>query len=520
MKVSLKATKPRKTFVVMSLAVLRAIWLGLTWTFWTFQKHRRGFNTLEYTTILIPSKWDTYKEEKTRFLIHRGKVLAEAGRFQEATQLLAAANARSNRNFSAKILLAELHLAAKRPDLAKKLLLTQFPQPSDDPSYIEACFRLLSLLREDANILQLSAQSLRSPAPHHSDATQLIAMAAATAAVNLGNYDQAKQILDTHLSTDSEFTTCTLARIDRETSHAELAILRLTHHLEIHPAHDKARAMLASYYYDERRFSEWETALIRHVIAQPTSPLARINYLRLLRHRKDLERERREAKTYLSDFSSDPQALLLLASFAVESAQPHLAKTVEISLSNHRSVARIASLMVIESHIAAREYQPALDLMAHSAAESPEWAAHHASVFNGLRVVAYSALGNETAARQETTALLTQRQVPTQTLLLLADQLSSLSASDLSTLLLNRVLDIHPHHRVALTKLIELQLAAPTIDALPELLTRLIATRNPPRDLVHRAYLALGSDQHLFLPNHEETLVRARRAFVTPAPSL
>lgn len=485
-------------------------WLFLTFGAWLFVKYRRDFPEVKYVDLLWPGRWPQYRVNQGNHYIAQSEALLRQGDYTLAVQKLRIGVSKAPANTQGRTLLARVYLAYRRPDLAREVLIDGLACLPDNTAYLQSTLSFLLEFREDAKLLQITSRMLA--APTNSATKPLLATFAATAAYYHGNYDEAEHLLMRYRLGDTADGVLLQARIAWERGYPELALLHLKEHLTTHPQHDAALALLAGYYQSLGRSSEWESALVERVTGDPLAPAPRVAYLQLHHRRGDQVRLERETATFLRQFGRDPAALLLLADFAASTGQPALARRVQQSLAPYPENAGAAALMVAEAHIVAGEFKTALDLLAGSTREYPEWTSQFAPVLNGLQAVALSGLGRTDEARLSLDHLLTQKNLRADNLVAVANRLSTLGARELALAVLGRAAEADPLNQAALTHLIRLELDTGAAANLPVHLGQFLRTRQPSREILSRARTALGSDRLLLLPAQKDLLAALQTA--------
>jgi hypothetical protein len=413
------------------------------------------------------------------------------------------------------LLLAQLYMAYRRPDLAKNLLLTDIANFKTNPEYLASAFSLLTELQEDATLLQIAEPLLSGGKTAQTSTT---AAFVASAHFHRGNYAEAEKIISDYLPPTSIDAVTLLARIDWERGYPQLALLKLGEYLSVHPEQDNVRALQASYYRSLNRTDEWQTAVIERMVADPFAYAPRIEYLYLQHQRGNTQRVDAEIDNYLQQFRATPPALLALADYAANTGQPTLARRIQQSFSARSEASGAASLMVAEAHIAAKEYQAALDLIANYSHDFPEWAVQYAPVFNGLQAVAYCGLRKPEEAKLHLDTLFSQNNLRAENLVAIANRLSALGAQDLALVTLNRAVQADALNESALNNLIRLELDTANLAGLPGHVERLLATRKPSHELLSRAYTTLGSDRNLFQASQAPLLASLQTALAGGRP--
>jgi hypothetical protein len=500
-------------FAVLASA---GLWLAVTFGAWLFVKYHRHFPEVRYVDLLLPSRWPGFRVSEGDHYIAQARELLQQGEASAALHLLRAGVAKAPANARGRTTLAGLYLAARRPDLARALLLDGLSHLSGDPDYLQSTFSLLLELQEDARLLEAADRVLASPAGAANH--PLAAAYAATAAYYRGNYDRAEDLINRHRLRDSADGAVLLARLEWARGYPELALLRLNEFLARQPGHDGAHALLAGYYRELGRAGEQESAIVARCVGNPLAPAPRIEHLHLLHQRGDREKLERDTAAFLNQFQHDSTALLLLADFAANTGRPALARRVQQIFTARRDDNGAPALLVAEAHLVAGEYQAALGLISAYARETPEWAGQFAPVLNGLQTVALYGLGRRDDARLHLDQLLAQKNLRADNLVAVSRRLAALGARDLALSALSRAAEADPLNQAALASLLRLELDTGSLAALPDHLERFLRTRQPSREILSRAYAVLGSDRHLFLPAQAGLLVSLRTALVPGRP--
>jgi predicted Zn-dependent protease len=483
-------------------------WLAVAFGAWWLVKYHRHIPGVSYADLLWPGRWPVYRVSEGNYFIARAGELLRHGEANAALHHLRAGLARVPAHARGRTTLAELYLACRRPDLAQSVLLDGLRHLADDPAYLRATLSLLLEFQEDAKLLTVAERLLA--APGNSDSHALAATFAATAAYYRGNYDRAEDFIVRHQLQESNDGALLLARLEWARGYPELALLRLDELISRQPGHDGARALLAGYYRDLGRTPELASALVERLASDPLAPAPRIEYLQLHHQRGDPARLERDAAAYLGQFQHDPAALLLLADFAARTGRPALARRVQEILIARRETHGAAALLVAEAHLVAGEYPATLALVAGYERDHPEWSEQFAAIGHGLRAVAHCGLGRTDDARLDLNHLLAGKNIRADNLVAVSNRLAALGARDLARAALSRAVEADPLNQAALTSLLRLELDTGNIAALPAHLDRYLSMRQPSREILARAYAAVGSDRQLFLPAQSGLLASLR----------
>jgi hypothetical protein len=495
----------RFRLAIILLLSCAGIWIVGSFGVWSMVKYHQGAARVHFVDLLLPSRWGLYRAELGDHYIESAGILLDRGEANAALIRLRAGVAKNPANKKGRGMLAQLFLANRRPDLAREVLLDGVRHLSGDPDYLQTTFTFLLEFQDDSKIQELAGQLLARPNAELR-CTRIAATFAAYAAYFRGNYDRAEDLINQHRLRESADGSVLLARIEWERGYPELALLMLKDDIAGHPEHDAARAQLVAYFRSLGRTNEWESTVVERLVSDPLAAAPRIENLYLHEHRRDQPRLDRDAALYLEQFKHDPGALLLLADFAANTGRPALARRVQGLFDELKENSGAAALLVAESMVVAREYQPALDLIAEYTRHYPEWTDQFAAVFNGLQAVALCGLARTDEARLSLDHLLTGKNLRAENLLAVSNRLSVLGAKELARSTLKRAAEADPLNQAVLSNLIRLELECGALTDLPDHLHRFMRTRKPSRELLSVAYSTLGSDLHLYLPRQAELL--------------
>ncbi len=494
-----------------------AAWGAGSFGYFLYLEHRLGFAAVEYLNLALPQRWPRHRIALGDFHVARAGACVDRHEYHQAISLLRAGLARSPANVRGRLLLADLFLAARRPDLAVPTLTDGLKFIPANPDYVRATLGLLLEQQQDARLLEIAAPLL-SPGNAGASVQKLTALFAARAEYQLGRPARVAELIRRHALSGHPEAVALLARLDWDGGYRELAILRLQEHCRPSGADGPAHTQLAAFLRELGRWDDLQTLYVQRLAAAPLAFAPRIELLHLHHHRGDTARVDRDAAACFANFSRDPAALLMLADFAASTGRPHLAQQALDHATRLPLPDGNFRLMLAEAHLTARDYQTALDhLTGLAKAGAP--ATRPRSVLSGLQAIACFGLGLPDEARRHLTALLAQPHPRPDNLLAIARRLQATGQPRPAREVLARIALREPPHQPALDALVRLDLETGAIADLPGHLDRLLKTRRPPRDTLLLATKELGGDRHLFLPGQAALLASLRAALAAPGAS-
>ena len=498
------------------LALTVSGWLAAAAGAWTFVKYQRGFTDVSYVDLaLYPWRADHYRTAIGQHYLALGRVELEKRNYRAGYSLLVAGLARVPDDVDARRLVAFTEIRLGLAHRALQTLTTGAKLAAGDLESLRLLFGLLLEAQEDDRVIALAAQLLPAQ-PDAVLAHQFTALQAATAHFNRGRYDEAERLVARwHLENSLEGVIL-LAQCDWERGFPPLALARLEGALARFPARDELYLHLIRFHRELGHLAEARRyALLRH-LHDPASPGPRLDLLHTYHATDDRAAEARELATYLADFKANPQALVLLAWFAVDTVQPGLAHEVHDLAAAQGFPLNAFNLARVQATLAAADYRGALSLADVALREENENNDTFAPTLNGLRALAL--FGAKDTSRAEVTlgSYLSQARPRPGDALLLAKQLRLLGASDSARAVLDRACNLDPLNQAALAELIRLDAESGNREKLAEHLPKFLQLRKPSRAVLEETLLRL--DRPADAPLRDQIRAALTRVTATPAP--
>ena len=513
----------RRLAAVLGALVL-AGWLTAAGGVWTFVKFSRGFSDVSFLDLAFyPLRAEHYRTSLGRHYIALGRAELEQRNYRNGYAHLAAGVARVPDDAVARRLLAFTEIRFGLTHRALQTLTDGATLASSEPGraaaadldYLKLLFGLLLEAQEDDRAIAL-AQQLLPPRPDEILAHQFTALQAATAHFHRGRYDEAERLLaDWHLEKSLEGKIL-LARCDWERGNTALALVQLEAELARFPARDELYLQLIRFHRELGHLGEARRiALLRH-LRDPASPGPRIDLLRTYHASDDPAAESRELASYLADFQTDPSALVLLAWFSVDTAQPKLTQQIYALAAAQQFPLNAFNLARVQAALAVPDYRAALALADTAVREENENNESFAATLNGLRALALFGLKDNARAELTLGSFLNQARPRASDALLLAKQLRLLDAPAQARAVLAQACATDPLNQAALAELVRLDAEAGDREKLAENLPKLLRLRKPSRAALEETLLRLNQPGDAAL--REQIRAALVRASATPAP--
>ena len=500
-----------------TIALLAVIgWLAAAAGVWSLVRFQRGYTDVRYLDLAFyPWRRADYQTGLGEHYLRTAREALEKKNYREGYALLQAGLARLPTDIAGRRLLASTQIRFGRADLALVTLADGATLANADLDDLKPLFALLLETHEDDRLITL-AKKLLPPQPDTVPAHQFVALQAATAHFERGRYDEAERIVAEWGLGNSLEGSILLAQCDWENGYPDLALLRLESEIPRFPQRDELYLHLVRYHRVLGHAAETRRYALLRQFNEPASPAPRIDLLHTYHAADDKAAAQRELAAYLADFSADPQALVLLAWFAVDTLQPELAARLA-SLAHERSFPLNAfNLARVQSLLAAQKYQAALDLAATAIREENEDNNRLVSTLNGLRCLALYGLKEFSSAKLMLNSFLGQSNLRAGDALLLAKQLRLLGATASARVVLERATELDPLNQAALGELVRIDAEADNREKLAENLPKFLRLRKPSRAVLEASLLRL--DQPADAPLRDQVRSALARASATPAP--
>jgi Thioredoxin domain-containing protein len=503
--------------LLMTLLIFALVSLAtLPFAAWAYVYFYRSVKTVNYLHLALPWRWDEYRVLRGAHYIEGAKELLATEQWRGAYLNLRVGLQKDPANREGRLMLAHFYSMLRRYEVAEETLVEGLAYHRNDGSYLQAMMQFLLRLQSDDRVIAVASSLIESP-----DVLETVkrsaAYYAATAHVYRGRYDTAETLIEAHQLAGIREGRMLLARIDWECGYPELALLKLRQLRALRPADDEVAGMEAGYLREAGRFDEARRLNLLRQISSPKSAEPRIELLRLLTETGDESAAAREIEDLWRDFSDDASALYSLAEYAANRGETALVRRVYEHCRLRNMPWDVPALLTVESCIVGGRYQEGLDRARELLRENPEWSRRHYALFNGLQAIALHGLGDRQAAQLFVRNFLGQADVRSDQLASVSRRLMKVGAPNDAREMLARAVQNDPLNQAALSQLIELDLDAGRVDAVPAAVRKLITMRRPSPELLARARRELGRDRWLFVEGRTPAL-RALEKALAGAP--
>ncbi|MEO6245259.1 MAG: hypothetical protein ABIQ12_07465, partial [Opitutaceae bacterium] len=267
-----------------------------------------------------------------------------------------------------------------------------------------------------------------------------------------------------------------LAQCDRQQGVTAIALARLERAGALFPRRQEPLIELVRLHRELGHLDEARRYALLRSIREPGSAGAHIDLLHGYHAAGDNAAEARELADYFRDFGRDPNALVLLLWFAVDTGQPVLAERLHALANEQKLPAATFDLGRVQASLAAKDYARTITL-ADAALREERSASETASPLYAMRAVAHFGLGDTARGQIALTAFLNNARLRASDALLLARQLKDIGFAEQAHRVLERACQLDPLNEPALAELIRLDAEAGNRAALAENLPKLFEMR-------------------------------------------
>ncbi len=493
--------------LVVMLLLLVVTWGTISIFLYSFMKYYKKYTNMSFfDAVVMPFNRKGLSEKQGDFDIEKAEALLKEGDYTGARICLISGTGRSTKNLKGRKMLAEFYLRLMgRADFALQTLEIGIPYALKDLQYVRFYFSILMEESEDVKLAAVGKKILSSP--EASDEVKLyVAMSLGTIYALHGDYQKSDEYLTKNGLQYSLPGIMRLSKNKWEQGRRDEAIAILKAAIgkvnDVEPLY----AMLMSYYSDMGQYDTARQYAVMRSVEKPFSVSQRIDYLKLLKKTGEGERVNRELRELYEQNKSNENALLYLANYAADNGDMDLMnKIYNTSIENNYAQAPFTMLM-IETLLMRGKANEAIVIFDEIMKKKPSWLRRYGGVFGCLRAAAYYGVGNTEMATILVDELLKNGNIPPRTLIATARRFDKMGSKVLAHKILVDAVERNPRHQLALTRLVQMEIAMGNSTNLDKHIFKLIQMRRPPRRLIMEAKRSLESDLFIFTTDREKVM--------------
>lgn len=492
--------------VFLILAVIG--WFSMTSALYTYLKYQQDFKEITFTNTLLLQRSELRRKMGDHH-IQESMVQIEAGNYGDAFRLLHFGVARSPGNLEGRKLIAEFYeLGRKRPAIAAEYLIGGLEYNGlEEIEYVKQLLRVLLRNQMDEKIQEI-ADTYLPEEPVLNDINRMLALGAASAHYQRGNYDRAEDYLINYKLIESIDGLLIYSKIIWDRGNRIAAINKLEQMINRFPDSDPLLSQLSSYHREIGNMDKARRFAILRSIKNPLNYSPKIELLYIYDLEGDVGSEESEIKRMFEQFSEDQIALVEFANFAAKTGKVKLAERIRsIALENEFDDG-IFTILLLEAKIVRKDYQSVSELSESLIEKKAPWLTDQWAVFSGLRAIAAFAMGRPDLGDVYLQNFLKDTSQQPQAYLNVANHFSNIDRLPQASKILAIAHQQFPKNQKILSELIKAELELGNTEKLYERLNQLLKMRRPPMEILARAYQKIGSDRFIFAENRDSLLLQ------------
>ncbi len=490
--------------LIASMVILA--WLALSLFIFIMFRYVKDYDEMTfYKAVVMPFNRAKHNAMVGDYNIRKAKELIEAGDGLGAIKNLHAGVGRSPNNLEGKKMLAWIYSLRGQNDYAIQALDSGFPEARENPEYVVLYVKILLEQAEDKKLVVVASKLLEMGIKND-EARLNLAMATATVYALHGSYSKSNEIMKKYGLDKSSPGVVRMAKNLWEQGLKDDAIQLLKDNISKVKDKESIYSLLMSFYNLMQDYDTARQYAVLRAIENPFSVKQKVDYLKLLSKSGEKEQAAKQIESIFEQYRNDPKSLIYIANFAaVEGNLDLMRRIYETALQRNYPIAPFC-LLYLEAMLSMGDFKKASAFVDEIMYEKPLWAKRYDDVLNCLRTVSYYASGNTNMAEIILQEIMKKNTVPVKTLIATARRLDNLGATFLAYRLLESAVDKDPHHQLALTRLVQMDIKIGNSTNLDKNILKLLQMRRPPRELIEGAQKNLGSDRFIYAKDREKIM--------------
>jgi tetratricopeptide (TPR) repeat protein len=487
------------------------LWVLLAAGLYFYFKIKKEFYDETFADVFfLPFHYAEHQRKLGEYYLRVADDAYQTGHVEEAMNDYRLGLMKVPENLHARLMLARIYIQywhQREIDRALGIIEAGLPYALHDSDYLNTYLMTLQHYNRDQQAIN-DCQSLLAKNPTDDKVRLILALNLVSFLVQNGNFDQADETIEKYHLTDHVDGVLLQAQAMWERGRRKAAVDYLDKSLTKFPGNDSIYAVLARYYRDLGNLDRSRQYTVLRIANNPMSVMPRIELLYIEAKSGQKAAVDADTKSLIEEFSTDQNAMLTLANFATDQGNVALARRIyERAIENQFDLTAF-SLLLIEAHLSAGDFDGALTFIDQIDQERPAWLAPHQATFDSLRAVAYFGKGRSDLSEVFLSNILKQPFPYVEGLVAVATRFQSLGGLTQAQRLLRYATQKDLNNQMALIQLITVDLQLGDSAELESSLNRLLTMRRPPLELILDAYRKLGSDHFIFVTHRESLLDR------------
>lgn len=488
--------------ILAAMVILMSLgWLGKSAAFYYFFSEIRDFEEVRFSDMLVfPMNRAVIRVQQGDYQVQKGLEAVERQDFGRALSLLREGVARSPKNLEGRLMLARIY-TGWRPDLSIQILEDGLEDGRENQEFIQLLTNLLIQNKEDEKLLEITADLLKDSTSEI--ITRSLAASRLSVAIARGKFKLAEEIFkETNIkdSLDGILLGSDLYNRLGQTDKSKSLLRSVIATFPDEPLEVVYRRLI-QIHRELDELGEARELALEMSLKSPEAWQPRILLAEILEDSGMEERRNREMMAILRQHRNDEAAMIALGQLTANQGNAEIASRLyELALENDFSLG-VFSLILVEAHVNASQFERAISLADELVRESPSWLPQVESTFNGIRSIAYFGLENPELGNLYLTNFVKSRQTTVSQLVQAANSYLDFGLKDGALTLLMEAHTRDDSNERVLAELIQLQMDLGTSYKLDEHIRQLFDLRRPAYENVEQIAASLASDRFIYTVN-------------------
>jgi hypothetical protein len=500
-----------KRIIVFFVCVVVLMWIFKSAAIFGFFKYTRGYTDITVADALL------FPMNRAAVTVKFGeKQLAEAknalahGDYQKAVFLLRTGLGRSPKNRDARLTLANIMNSIGEKEVVLALYQGGLTYHSGDPLYMKAYLQTLLNYRMDKEIRDYAAPRLNAIKDRLTDADRVTAFVLAQEEEANGRFSESLSIIKKYYLAETIEGSALQAKNHWRSGDRNGAIALLNRYITEHPQiqPEGVYQTLYSYYVELGRNSDAKFCALNHVNNAPRSPVARRELIECYDRENNTAKVDAEIRSYLRSFPHNPDALIILSDYAMQSGNEPLANDIyALGVENSANNAAFC-ILTTDTCLSAGNYTRAIKNCDSIESDAPGWLKRLQEQIDYLRMIAAHAQHQESVAQIHLDALLNSDSLEPANMLAMSRRIRKLGMDDDALTLLEHANKLAPDNEEILAEIVSIDLDNNLDSNFVENVDSILSLRSPGIDLLKRIRPRLSSDHFIFDAKRDAVLAK------------
>ena len=499
----------RRQIFLLLFGFLLLSWLGASAALFLFIKHKKGYQAIEVTDVMLPWNWDDLRPKWGDYFIEKGIGLRDEGQWDQAFYFIRVGVAKSPTNLEGRLALADLLFQANDVTQAVKVLEGGLEHAVKQEDFWAKMIRFLQYYQADKEIIRILGRGLGEDLVPDNQ-TETATSALAKAYFHQGQYKEAVELIKDSSTISNQLIH---AQIDWDQGLQSLAVQKLESLNNMFPNQREVVPLLTRF-YNESGEAEKALGLARITyLGNPYSIGAAVNYFRILGDEAPAEIDRFLVR--VPEIYDNQDALFLLANFLSETGLVDQLHTVIEEAGPGFGQSPLVWFLRVESLVNGEQFDAAAELLENPPDSVNQLVPLHRILLQSLSLTTYFAQGADDKGRLAMQQLFVSGHIRPATLLRLTRKLIEIDQADEARRVVQFLLKQNPGNQSAMAEQVRIDLMTNQTARAIAQSKSMVDNKTMPYGLMKELIIYLASDRQLY---HSEgaSLVEQMLETLTP----